>query len=475
MVIIPLLNKNATEGYLTVTIAFKDTICALATAPLAAGVAVIRLSGKQAKEAVLKLAPSFEDVPARKLHYTELVLDGVGLDQVLLSYFKGPFSFTGEDVVEIHCHGGKAVIKAVMDALLVQENIRSAGPGEFSRRAFLNGKMDLTEAEGLADLIEAETEEQRRQALNQLGGELGQKFEQWREQAMLMLAHIEAAIDFPDEELDVLEDAGLKEKLHALKTDLDNAVAQDVGERIREGFNVVVVGKPNAGKSTLTNLLSGKETAIVSPIAGTTRDVVEAHLNISGFPIVLADTAGLRESDDVIEQEGVKRALKRAEQGDLVIMVVDAHDFPNLEKEGAEKLRKERSLVIVSKVDEVNKEIPETITYNEVDYPVVSVNLADQQNAGLVIDALKGLIEKAYAKASGAAMLTRERHKSSVNQALQSLNRAIALYEQGHSMSVSELLAQDMRDVAHAIGTVTGRTDTEDVLDLVFSTFCIGK
>lgn len=475
MLIITLLNKNATGVFNAVTIAFKDTICALATAPLPAGVAIIRLSGKQAKAATEKLAPSFKDVPARKLHYTELKSNEVALDQVLLSYFKAPFSFTGEDVVEIHCHGGKAVIKAVMDALLEQENIRSAGHGEFSRRAFLNGKMDLTEAEGLADLIEAETEEQRRQALNQLGGELGQKFEQWREQAMLMLAHVEAAIDFPDEELDVLEDAGLKDKLYKLKEDLDNAVSQDVGERIREGFNVVVVGKPNAGKSTLTNLLSGKETAIVSPIAGTTRDVVEAHLNIAGFPIVLADTAGLRESEDVIEQEGVKRALKRAEQGDLVIMVVDADDFPNLEKEGADKLRAERSIIIVSKVDEVSKEIPTTLEYAGVSYPVIAVNLADENNAGIVIDSLKGLIEKAYAKASSAAMLTRERHKSSVNQALSSLNRAIDLYEKGHTMSVSELLAQDMRDVAHAIGTVTGRTDTEDVLDLVFSTFCIGK
>ncbi len=454
---------------------FKDTICALATAPLPAGVGIIRLSGKAAKSAVEKLAPSFKDVPTRKLHYTEIKHNSIALDQVLLSYFKAPNSFTGEDVVEIHCHGGKAVIQSIMNALLEQENIRPAEAGEFSRRAFLNGKMDLTEAEGLADLIDAETEEQRRQALNQLGGQLGRTFESWREQTMLMLAHVEAAIDFPDEELDVLEDAGLKEKLFTLKQNLENSIAQDIGERIRDGFNVVIVGKPNAGKSTLTNLLSGKDTAIVSPIAGTTRDIVEAHLNIGGFPIVLSDTAGLRQSEDVIEQEGVKRALKRAEQGDLVILVVDADDFPMLDQEGADKLRKERSLVIVSKVDQHQKNIPATVDVNGVTYPVLAVNLADESNTAPVIDALKGLIDKAYAKSTEAALLTRERHKSAAQQALQNLNRAIELYEKGHTMSVSELLAQDLRDVAHAIGTVTGRTDTEDVLDLVFSTFCIGK
>jgi tRNA modification GTPase len=456
----------------------RDTIVALATAPLPAGVAVVRLSGPEALAAARQLMPKLREAKAREMVFGALVHEGETLDHALGVYFKNPHSFTGEDVVELHCHGGRAVVQSVIAALQKHPHVRHAEAGEFTRRAFLNGKMDLTQAEGLGDLIAAETEAQRQQALRQLQGELGQRFEWWRQQVMHLLAHVEAALDFPDEELEVLEEAGLKHKAEALLKDIQNAITTRSGERLRDGFSVAIVGKPNAGKSTLTNLLTGKDTAIVSPIAGTTRDVVEAHLNIQGYPVVLADTAGIRESTDVIEQEGVRRATARAENADLVLHVVEAGEWPALDKNLLGKIQPQNMLLVVSKLDQAPAlMLPTDTPLQDVMVPVLGLNLSDARSLDILLPWLAGAIEKRIGSAREAAQITRARHRAALQQASEHLQRALDLYAKGSGAkySLSDLLAQDFRDAAKAIGSVTGKTDVEDVLDLVFSTFCIGK
>jgi len=456
----------------------RDTIVALATAPLPAGVAVVRLSGPSALAAASQLMPKLAEAKPREMVFGALVHQGETLDHALGVYFKNPHSFTGEDVVELHCHGGRAVVQSVVSALQTFNGVRHAEAGEFTRRAFLNGKLDLTQAEGLGDLIAAETEAQRQQALRQLQGELGQRFENWRQQVMHLLAHVEAALDFPDEELEVLEEAGLKQKCETLLQDIQNAIATRSGERLRDGFAVAIVGKPNAGKSTLTNLLTGKDTAIVSPIAGTTRDVVEAHLNICGYPVVLADTAGIRESSDVIEQEGVRRATARAENADLVIYVVEANEWPALDEKLLGKIQPQHALVLVSKIDSRSDlKLPATIDIRGASVPVLGLNLATANSLTTLLPWVASAIEKRMGPAREAAQITRARHRAALQQASEHLQRALDLYAQGSSAkySLSDLLAQDLRDAAKAIGSVTGKTDVEDVLDLVFSTFCIGK
>ncbi|MFT7145070.1 MAG: tRNA modification GTPase, partial [bacterium] len=335
-----------------------DTIVALATAPLAAGVAVIRISGPKAKGVVDKLCPSFAGVDPRYMHYGKLKSATAALlDETLMVYFKAPHSFTGEDIVEINCHGGVAVVDGLIGELLKEEAVRHADAGEFTRRAFMNDKMDLTAAEGVADLVAAETEEQKKQALSQMKGELGEGFERWRQRIIHLLAHSEAAIDFPDEELDVLADAGVKGKLDEVIADLENAIKTDVGCRLRDGFKAVIIGKPNAGKSSLTNLLTGKATAIVSEIEGTTRDIIDTRLNVGGFPIILSDTAGIRETEDFIEKEGVSRAMQKVGEADLVILVTDGTKWPEIDSELVGLLKEKRSLVVFSKKDLFNHSV----------------------------------------------------------------------------------------------------------------------
>lgn len=455
----------------------KHIIAAVATAPLPSGVAVIRLSGSGCKALADTLCPSFAKVKTRVMHYAP-IKDEAGnvIDEGLWVWFKGPNSFTGEDVVEFHGHGGRAVVQAALEAFY-KAGAKPAEPGEYTRRAFINGKMDLTQAEGLADLIEAKTEQQRQQALRQMNGELGTTFETWRTELMHLVAHAEAAIDFPDEELDVLQEGNFAAKVDDLLETFKKAQQNQSGQRLREGFEVAIIGKPNAGKSTLTNLLTGKETAIVSPIAGTTRDVVESHLDIAGYPVILADTAGLRLTDDVIEAEGVNRAGKRAKQADYVILLVDAADWPTLPPEATEFMAGKHGLVVVTKVDETKADVQDVVNINGQDYSSLAADLTKLETLDTILAELTKALDNLVAEASEAAHLNRQRHRDAVASAMTHLLQAKSLFDQtaagGHFSA--DMLAQDLREAAQSIGQVTGRTDVEDVLDLVFSTFCIGK
>lgn len=430
-----------------------DTVFALASGAGRAGVAVIRVSGPAAGAAFIALTGGLPE--PRRAALRALYGAGGGLiDRALTLWFPAPHSFTGEDVAEFHVHGGQAVIAALSAALLDVPGLRPAEPGDFTRRAFENGKLDLAEAEGLADLIDAETEGQRQQALRQMDGALSRLYDGWRAQLVTAMALLEAAIDFPDEDLP----EALAERVGPLLAPLAAAMAEHLadtrGERVREGFRVAILGKPNAGKSSLLNALAGRDVAIVSDTPGTTRDVIEVRLVLAGFPILIADTAGLRASEDAIEQEGVRRALARAEDADLRVFLAPVDDL------GGDALPlalRPDDLVFASKAD----------LGAEIDQPRLSAKTGEGVDALLAAIAARA---EAALGAREAPALTRARHRRLVEQAHASLLRAQSALQLG-----PELAAEDLRAAAAALGRLTGRIDVETLLDEIFAQFCIGK
>ncbi|MGQ0531582.1 MAG: tRNA uridine-5-carboxymethylaminomethyl(34) synthesis GTPase MnmE [Caulobacteraceae bacterium] len=449
-----------------------DTIVALASGAGRAGVAVIRLSGPAARDVLRALTD--RDVPKPRMA-TRMAFcapnGGLSLDDGLALWFPAPHSFTGEDVAELHIHGGPAVIAAVIDACLSQPGVRPAEPGEYTRRAFENGKLDLAEAEGLADLVDAETEGQRRQALRQRRGALSAVYEGWRAKLIEAAALIEAEIDFPDEDLPGALAQRAGPILQVLASDmgkhLDDAHR---GERVRDGYRIAIIGPPNAGKSSLLNALAQREAAIVSDIPGTTRDVVEVRLVLAGFPVWIADTAGLREAADAIEVEGVRRALGRAEEADLRIGVLEASHVANARQSFMGSLRGS-DLLVLSKVDQVGEWQGLVIDEIPADLAAPPIPLSSRTGQGL--GELEALVTQRVVDALGreeAPVLTRARHRRLVEEARAALQRAIPAFDQG-----PELAAEDVRVGADKIGRLTGRIDVEDLLDEIFSSFCIGK
>jgi tRNA modification GTPase len=445
-----------------------DTIVALATGAGRAGVAVIRLSGPAAGATLRALTA--RDLPTPRMAMREAFCDprtGASLDDGLALWFPGPHSFTGEDVVELHIHGGPAVIAAVIDAALSQPGVRPAEPGEYTRRAFENGKLDLAEAEGLADLVDAETEGQRRQALRQRRGALSAVYEGWRGKLIEAAALIEAEIDFPDEDLPGALSGRAGPLLRALADDMSSHLSDHRGERIRDGYRIAILGAPNAGKSSLLNALAQREAAIVSDIPGTTRDVVEVRLVLAGFPVWIADTAGLREAADAIEAEGVRRALARAEEADLRIGVVDAGaDVPA----SVGSVLGPHDLLVRSKLDLYGPPAPRRPARTHAD-EAPAVHISAKTGEGVA--ELEAFLAQRVSEALGreeAPVLTRARHRRLVEGARAALLRAIPALNQG-----AELAAEDVRVAADQIGRLTGRIDVEDLLGEIFSSFCIGK
>ncbi len=439
--------------------ALSGTIFALATPPGKGGVAVLRLSGGDAGAALQALTGAGLPEPRRAtLHRLREPQTGEAIDQALVLWFPAPASFTGEDVVELHVHGGRAVAAALSEALSHLPGCRPAEPGEFSRRAFENGKLDLTAAEAIADLVAAETAAQRRQALCQLDGALGDLYENWRGRLLRALAHLEAEIDFSDEELP----EGMAVAVLPVLRELETAIAAHLddagrGERLREGAQIAIVGPPNAGKSSLLNLLARRDVAIVSAQAGTTRDVIEVHLDLGGWPVTLADTAGLRETADEIEREGVRRAELRARGADLRLVVLDAAsaETPSMLQE----LMAPDDIVVLNKID----------LAPAADIPAEALALSVRTGAG-VGELLALLQQRVVTLLDGGGMpLTRQRHRLALEECLAALKRAQA------QKALPELLAEDVRLAARALGRITGRVDVEDMLDIVFREFCIGK
>lgn len=432
------------------------TIYALATAPGRAGVAVMRVSGPEAGPALERLTG--ERGAPRAARLTRIEGQAGLIDRGLTLWFPAPGSFTGEDVAEFHVHGGPAVIEAMAEAFEAI-GLRQAEPGEFTRRAFEHGKMDLTEAEGLADLVNAETAAQRDQALRQMSGALKDIYSDWRDRLLAVTAQVEAEIDFPDEgdvpdALAGRAEPELEALVNALTAHLDDAHR---GERVRDGYRIALIGPPNAGKSSLLNRLSRREAAIVTEIPGTTRDIVEVHLNLGGYPVIVADTAGLRETADRIEAEGVRRALERAENADLRIGVADAAD-PQTAEAVRSRLKPD-DILVWNKCDAAPPRQDESIHISALTGEGVEALEADLTRR--VTSVLGG---------AGAPSLTRQRHRRGVLRALEALERG-----RMRLSDAPELAGEDLRLAARALEEITGRVDVEDVLGEIFGRFCIGK
>jgi tRNA modification GTPase len=434
----------------------SDTIFAPATAAGRAAIAVLRLSGPESRHAVSALTGSVP--PPRFARRTRVVDPATGewLDDGLVLWFPGPHSATGEDVAEFHLHGSRAVVAAVM-RVLGSLGLRLAEPGEFTRRAFLNGKLDLLQAEAIADLAAAETEAQRRQALRQLDGELGGLYRGWCHRLTRNLAHLEAAIDFPDEDLPPEIEDRIIGETEALVAEIERHLADGHrGERLRDGIMVAILGPPNAGKSSLLNRIARREAAITSPVAGTTRDIVEVAIDLVGYPVVLADTAGLRDSDDLIEREGLRRALQRAEEAEIRLFVFDARH--PAEARGACAWPGPDTLLVANKIDLVSSRgLPSS---------ALPISALTGEGIESLLSALAERVAQNYR--IEAPLLTRARHRQSLEEAATSLRRSV-------DALLPELRAEDLRLALRSLGRITGAVDVEDLLDVIFRDFCIGK
>lgn len=441
----------------------SPTIFALASAPGRAGVAVVRVSGPGTRRAIEAMTGPCPEPRYATLRFVRHPESGQKIDRGVVLWFPAPDSFTGEDVAELHLHGGRAVVRAVLTALDVLKGVRMAEPGEFARRAFEEGKLDLAEVEGLADLIDAETEAQRRQALAQTSGLLSHIYEGWRADLVEALALIEAELDFSDEGdvATVTMDAA-----RAIVHQLERAVVVHLadahrGEILREGFRVALVGPPNVGKSSLINALARRDVAIVSPEEGTTRDVIEVRLELGGLAVIVSDTAGLREAGGVVEREGIRRSLAAAEAADLVIWLTDATS-PRTPMPGELGVAMHETLVVANKVD---------LLADPAALPEDLIPLSVTTGAGLD-DLVRILTMMAQERVGhqGEPILTQVRHR----RLLEACRESLAAFLEGSPKQV-ELRAEDLRRAADSLGRITGRVDVEDVLGHIFGRFCIGK
>ena len=445
----------------------NQTIYALSTVYGKSGVAVIRVSGAKAKEAVAKLTNLKEkSLKPRYAYFTDIkdIVSRETLDKCLLLYFKAPHSFTGEDIVEFQTHGSKAVIASVLENLSKIPDFRMAEPGEFSRRAFHNGKMDLTEAEGLADLIDSETSEQQKYAMRQMEGGLKNLYDGWREELIKIMAYLEAYIDFPDEDIPQELVDKLLNDVFKLKTAISEHLNTDsIGERLREGFRVVIVGPPNAGKSSLLNTVVNREAAIVSSIAGTTRDAVDVHLDIKGYPVMFTDTAGIREVEEEIEKQGIEIAFRKIADADLVLCLFDASKDSVQIFDNIKNSFKNKAIYIANKSDNLTFEQCSNLKKQSC----VVISAKHKQGIADLMEVIYQQIKERFT-ANSNLLITRQRYREALAETLDNLERFSFDKE-------IELSAEDIRLAARGLGKITGRIEVDDILNKIFGSFCIGK
>jgi len=442
------------------------TIYALSTGTGISGIAIIRVSGRDTKEVIKKLTNSALPKPrqATKRKFNKINTNEV-IDEGILLWFPAPESYTGEDMAEIHVHGSRAVIEATQASISSIENCRLAEPGEFTKIAFQNGKINLLKAESVSDLISSETEIQRQQAIKIMSGKSSERFNLIREKLLKVLSNVEAKIDFPEEDLpkDVvknikIESKNIRDEIQKILND------QKVGERIREGFKVAIIGPPNVGKSSLLNYLSKRDVAIVSEIAGTTRDVIEVHLNIDGYPVIMSDTAGIRDSKDEIEEKGVKLAFKRAQDADLNIILLEpkSTDFTSFLND----LTDEKEIIVVNKSDLVTEKLDDKIKkYN----PII-ISIKNEKNLDKLISSIKESLKNKFIT-SEDILITRARHRENLEQCLNHLKN----FEEKNEQKDFDKAAEDLRLATRHLGVIVGKVDVEEILGSIFSDFCIGK
>jgi tRNA modification GTPase len=442
------------------------TIFALSSGPGISGVAIIRVSGLGTKNVIKKLTK--EDLPIPRVATTKKFKEFNNnniIDEGILLWFPAPNSYTGEDMAEIHVHGSIAVVRAILDQLSKIDDCRIAEPGEFTKIAFQNGKINLLKAESISDLISAETEIQRIQAVKMMNGKSSDKFNSLREKLLKILSNVEAKIDFPDDDLpdDVVKN--IKNDSENIRSQIEKILNdQKVGERIREGFKIAIIGPANAGKSSLLNYLSNRDVAIVSEVAGTTRDVVEAHLNLDGYPVVVSDTAGIRESKDEIEKKGIKLALKRAEDADLNIIVIEpkSTEFTGFLND----LVTNKAIIVMNKIDLGLENINDQIKK----YKPIYLSLKKEKNLEGLIKAIKEKLKNKFLNPE-QTLITRERHRQSLEACVNHLKN----FEEKNSIEDFDKAAEDLRLATRHLGVIVGKVDVEEILGSIFSDFCIGK
>ena len=444
----------------------NQTIYALSTVYGKSGVAVIRISGNNALVALKKMTSL--DTTKIKPRYAYFVSlknnEGNTLDKCLILYFKAPNSFTGEDIVEIQTHGSKAVISGVLSTLAQIEGFRMAEPGEFSKRAFYNGKMDLTEAEGLADLIDAETSEQQKYAMRQMEGGLKNLYDDWREQLLKILAHLEAFIDFPDEDIPNNVMSEMKNNVFKLENSVyEHLKSDNIGERLREGFRVVIVGPPNAGKSSLLNAIANREAVIVSDIAGTTRDAIDIHLDIKGYPVMFTDTAGLREANEEIEKKGIEIAYSKIKSADFIICLFDASKDGVQIFDNIRKSFKNNTFLVANKCDKLTSEQCSVLEKQGC----ILISAKQKEGISQILDRIYEFICERFTSNSNL-LITRSRYREALQEVMENLQHFSFDKE-------IELTAEDIRLAARALGKITGRIEVNEILDKIFGDFCIGK
>lgn len=438
----------------------KKTIFALATPPGKSGVAIIRISGPEAFTSLTKLTTANSIIPRQAtLRNIYDPMDHQLIDKSVIITFPAPHSFTGEDIVELHIHGSRAVINIIISILSKFSNLRLANPGEFAKRAFLNGKMDLTSAEGLGDLIDAETSIQQKQAIRQMEGNLANMYDNWKNSLIRLLALLEAFLDFPEEDIpsDIMDE--VNEGVDNLKNNIYlHLNDQNKGEIIRRGIYIAILGAPNVGKSTLLNYLTRKDAAIVSSIAGTTRDIIEVNLDLDGYPVTIADTAGIRNSEDIIELEGINRAFKKADHADIKLIILDASNPFSYDKEIISMIDT-NTIVLINKIDEEPN-------YIEIEN---SIKISINKNIGLdnFLQSLSEFIAKKFSLSSDP-LITRERHRYHLNNCYETLSYFTV-------NKPLELACEDLRLSARSLGQIVGTIEVETILDEIFINFCIGK
>ena len=442
------------------------TIYALSSGPGVSGIAVIRVSGKEVAEVVKRITG--EELPAprvatlrkfNKINTKNLIDEGVIL------WFPEPNSYTGEDLAEFHVHGSRAVIAALHSSISKVKNCRLAEPGEFTKIAFRNGKINLLKAESIGDLISSETEIQRKQAIKIMNGKFSDQYNSWREKLLKILSNVEAKIDFPDEDLPTNILNKIKRTSEQIISEIQKVLNdQNVGERIREGFKIAILGPANAGKSSLLNYLSRRDVAIVSEIAGTTRDVIETHLNLDGYPVIVSDTAGIRGSKDEIEQKGMKLALNKAEDADLKLVILDGKTDKITKT--LKNLMDKNSILVINKTDLINKKLnPEFKNY---DY--VPISIKNDSNLDKLISKIKDKLENKFVN-SDDILITRERHRQHLEQCVSYLKD----FRYKNGSEEFDKAAEDLRLATRHLGMIVGKVDVEEILGSIFNDFCVGK
>lgn len=455
-----------------------DTIAAIATAPGEGGIGIIRISGPKSLEVAEEIffsmsGKKISEYPARTLIFGNIKDGDKKIDEVLVAYMKGPNSYTAEDVIEINCHGGFISVKRILE-LVLSKDVRLAEAGEFTKRAFLNGRIDLSQAEAVIDVINAKTDKAHEVAENQLDGSLSNRIREFREKVTELLAQVEVAIDYPEEDIEFIAYTTLEEKTRELNKDIKKLYeTSESGKIFREGLKTVIVGKPNVGKSSLLNSILGENRAIVTDIPGTTRDVIEEFVNIKGIPLKIVDTAGIRETDDVVEKIGVEKSMASFDTADLIIMVVDSSsELSEEDREILEKVQGRETILLLNKTD-----LPQVIDEEEVkkyvnEENIIKISALHNEGIENVHDRIEAMVYKGDIKSSSNVIITNSRHKDALYRAMKSAEDAMRAIEDRMPLDFVEV---DLKNIWDYLGYINGDTVSEDLLDNIFHNFCIGK